>query len=176
MASSFVNIKENGFWAKHGFVEAMQLCLINEIETQKLDSIEWINEFKYELAIQSLPLIYGGMSMELEEFIITDERKAQIIELIDIIIEKIESTDKYITGSNLHEMRRRAMNIIFENGKLEFTDSKEFEKTVNSSGWESSSGIEKVKDRYQHSFKLLKMLVNGEMNTTASSPETYWNY
>lgn len=138
MASSFVNIKEIGFWAKDGFVEAMQLCLINEIESQKLDLIEWINEFKTELAIQSLPIIFGGMSMELEEFITTDERKAQIIELIDIIIEKIVSTNKYITGSNLYEMRRRAMNIISESGKLDFNDSKEFEKAVNSSGWELS--------------------------------------
>ncbi|KUJ62954.1 hypothetical protein AR687_06060 [Flavobacteriaceae bacterium CRH] len=176
MASSFINIKKNGFWARDGFVEAMQLCLINEIEIQKLDSIEWINEFKCELATQSLPIIYGGMSMELEEYVTTDERKAQIIELIDVIIEKIASTDKYITGSNLCEMRRRAMHIISENGKMEFTDSEEFEKTVNSSGWESASGIAKVKDSYQHSFKLLKMLVNGEMHTTASSPETYWNY
>lgn len=53
----------------------MQICLISEIETQKLDLIERINQFKIELAIQSFSLIFGGMSMELEEFITTDERK-----------------------------------------------------------------------------------------------------
>lgn len=68
------------------------------------------------------------------------------------------------------------MNIIFENKKMGITDSEEFENAVNSSGRQFSSGIVKIKDRYQHSFKLLKMLVNGEMNITVSLPETYWNY
>jgi len=46
MASSFVDIDDIGFWAKDGFVEAMQLSLINEIEIHKLDATDWINEFK----------------------------------------------------------------------------------------------------------------------------------
>ena len=37
----------------------MQLCLI-EIENQNLNAVKWINEFKSELALQSLPMIYGG--------------------------------------------------------------------------------------------------------------------
>jgi hypothetical protein len=176
MARSFIDINDYGFWAKDGFVEAMQLCLINEIENQKLDSIDWINEYKSELALQSLPMIYGGMSMELEEFLTTKERKAQIVKLIDIIIDKIDSTDNYITGNNLYELRKRAMTILSETGKMEFKNQKEFERIVNDSRWNESDGIGKVKDRYQHSFKLLKMLINGEMNTTASSPINYWNY
>ncbi|WP_167342041.1 hypothetical protein [Nonlabens sp. SY33080] len=176
MASSFVDINGIGFWARDGFVEAMQLCLINEIENQKLDSIEWINEYKCELALQSLPMIYGGMSMLLEEFLTTDERKSQILKLIDLIIDKIDSSDDYITGSNLHQLRKRAMTILSETEKMEFENQKEFEKTVNDSRWNESNGISEVKDRYQHSFKLLKSLIKGELNTTASSPENYWNY
>lgn len=175
MASSFINIKDIGFWARDGFVEAMQLCLINEIEIKKLDSLEWVNEFKNELALQSLPMIYGGMSMGLEEFITTYERKAQLIELIDSIIEKIDTTNNYITGSNLHEMRKRALTIFSATGG-EFKNQEEFEKTVNDSGWNLSNGISEVKDRYQHSFKLLRKLINGDLHTTASSPENYWNY
>ena len=124
MASSFIDIKDMGFWARDGFVEAMQLCLINEIENQKLGSIEWINEYKCGLALQSLPMIYGGMSMLLEEFLTTDERKTLILKLIDIIIEKIDSTDDYITGSNLHELRKRAMTILSETGKMKFENQK----------------------------------------------------
>ena len=59
MASSFIDIKDIGFWAKDGFIEAIQLCLINEIENQNLNEIKWINEFKSELAFQSLPMIHG---------------------------------------------------------------------------------------------------------------------
>ena len=176
MASSFINIKDIGYWAKDGFVEAMQLCLINEIEIQNLDSIEWINEYKNELALESLPMIYGGISMRLNEFVNTDERKAIVIELIDVITKKIDMTDDYLTGPSLHEMRKRAMEILLKTDMLEFKNPEDFERTVNDSGWNISLGIKDVKDRYQHSFQLLKMLINGEMNSTASSPENYWNY
>jgi hypothetical protein len=176
MASSFINIKDIGYWAKDGFVEAMQLCLINEIEIQNLDSIEWINEYKNALALESLPMIYGGMSMRLNEFVNADERKAIVIKLIDVIIKKIDTADNYLTGPGLYEMRKRAMEILLETNMLEFKDQEDFERTVNDSGWDISLGIKDVKDRYQHSFKLLKMLINGEMNSTPSSAETYWNY
>ncbi|WKL48970.1 hypothetical protein Q1W71_04105 [Flavobacterium pectinovorum] len=176
MASSFINIKDIGYWAKDGFVEAMQLCLINEIEIQNLDSIQWINEYKNYLALESLPMIYGGMSMRLDEYIKTDERKAIVIELINVIIKKIDEIDNYLTGPSLHEMRKISMEILLETNMLEFKNQEDFERTVNNSGWDISLGITDVKDRYQHSFQLLKMLINGEMNSTASSPETYWNY
>lgn len=176
MASSFIDINDYGFWANDGFVEAMQLCLINEIENQKLDSIDWINDYKNELALQSLPMIYGGMSMELEDFLTTKERKALLVKLIDIIIEKIDLTDNYITGTNLHELRKRAMTILSETGKMEFKNQKEFDEAVNDSRWNESDGIDNVKDSYQHSFKLLKNLINDKMKTTASSPIDYWNY
>ena len=176
MASSFIDINNVGFWARDGFVEAMQLCLINEIENQKLDTIEWINNYKTELALQSLPMIYGGMSMLLEEFLTTNERKSQIVKLIDKIIDIIESTNDYITGNNLHSMRNRAMTILLETNQITIETQEEFDRIVNDSGWYASDRIEEVKYRYQHSFKLLKRLINGELNTTASSPENYWNY
>lgn len=176
MASSFIDIDDVGFWARDGFVEAMQLCLINEIENQKLDTIEWINNYKTELALQSLPMIYGGMSMLLEEFLTTNERKSQIIKLIDKIIDIIDSTNDYITGNNLHTMRNRAMTILLETNKITVKNQEEFDRIVRDSGWYASVGIAEVKDRYQHSFKLLKSLINGELNTTAASPENYWNY
>ncbi|MBZ4041237.1 hypothetical protein [Flavobacterium hibisci] len=175
MASSFIDFNDLGFWARDGFVEAMQICLINEIENQRLDTIEWINNYKTELALQSLPMIFGGMSMLLEEFLTTNERKSQIVKLIDKIIHIIDSTNDY-TGSNLHSMRNRAMTILLETNQITIKNQEEFDRIVHDSGWYASDGIAEVKDRYQHSFKLLKRLINGELNTTASSPENYWNY
>lgn len=70
----------------------MQLCLINEIENQNLDSIDLINEYKNELPLQSLPMIYGGISMKLEDFLTTAERKTQVVKLIDIIVELTQVT------------------------------------------------------------------------------------
>lgn len=176
MASSFIEIKDIGFWAKDSFVEVMQLCLINEIESQNLNVIKWIKEYEIELALQSLPLISGGMSMGLDEFLTTDKRKSEIIKLINSIIEKIDSRDNYITGSNLHVFRKRAMKILYETEKIEFKGNREFEKTVNDSRWNKSNGIGEIKNRYKHAFNLLKSLINGEMKTTASSLEDYWNF
>lgn len=153
----------------------MQLCLINEIEQRNIDSKEWLTGFKVELALQSLPMVRGGMSMELDEFITSDERKKQVSELIDLIIKKINSIYSYITGSNLQQMRERAMTILSESEIIKFRDQDHFKKTVDESGWNVSE-IADVKNRYQQSFELLKMLINEEMKTTASSPEDYWNW
>ena len=173
MANSFIEIEEFGFWANDGFVEAMQLCIINEIENQKLDDLSWINNYKNKLALQSLPLIFGGMSMELE-FINTDERKEQLNTIIDVIIEKIDASDEYITGSNLHNMRYRAMEILSETGQANFKTAKDFDKAVNDARWLESDGVADFKDEYKHSFVLLKKLINGLLKTTAASPIDYW--
>lgn len=176
MASSFIDIGENGFWANDGFVEAMQLCLINEIEQSGFERIEkWLKGYKIELAFQSLPLIYGGMSMSVEEFITDKERKNIIIKLIDSIISRINKDKNYLTGDNMHLFRKRAMETLWQEEKVEFKDEKEFRKHVNSSRWKESS-IHKVRDRYLHSFILFRKLINGEISTTAGSPINYWNY
>jgi hypothetical protein len=70
MASSFIDYKDNGFWARDGFVEAFQLLLFEEIQLVFGDSLNWLNEYKKELALQSLPLIHGGMSMRLNETLV----------------------------------------------------------------------------------------------------------
>lgn len=108
-------------------------------------------------------MIYGGMSMLFEEFLTTNERKSKIVKLID----KIESTYNFIIGNNLHSMRNRAMTILLETNQINVKNQEEFDRIVSDSGWHASGGIAEVKDRYQHSFKLLKRLIIGELNTTA---------
>lgn len=173
MASSFINIGEIGFWANDGFVEAMQLCLINEIENSKLEKGgNWLNDYKIELALQSTPLIYGGMSMAIEEFITNKERKEIITNFINSVIGKIKTEPDYLTGNRMHSMRKRAMEILRQTKKIDFKSEKEFNKYVNDARWQESS-IHKVKDNYENSFRLLKLLLNGKMQTTASSTIDY---
>ena len=126
MASSYINIKEKGFWARDNFVEAIQICLVNEIELNGLDSSDWINEYKNELALQALPIVYGGMSLELEMFIIDANRKSILIKSIDSIIKKIETDKDYLTWENLHKFRIRAIKILAESGKVKFKDEEDF--------------------------------------------------
>ena len=176
MASSFIDLGEIGFWARDGFVEALQLALIDEIEHSQFNSVKWITNYKVELALQSVPMIYGGMSLMLEEYLIDDCRKAIVIGFCEAIINKIESTDNYLTGPQFHEFRINAMRILADNGELNFKNEVEFNEVVNSSAWNQSSQIHLVKHRYVQAFELLISLIKGEINTTASSPESYWNY
>ncbi|MBO9702364.1 MAG: hypothetical protein J7604_19290 [Sporocytophaga sp.] len=175
MASSFIRHGDFGFWANDGFVEAMQLCLINEIESNQADSVDWVAAFKVELALQSFPMIYGGMSMELDDFLDTDERKEIVLRLIDQIMSHINSVSDYLIGTTMHTFRKRSMQILQETGKVDFKNENEFQKAVNDSNWLGSS-IHEIKDRYTHSFVLLKRLILGQIKTTASSPIDYWNY
>jgi hypothetical protein len=174
MASSFISFGEFGFWANDSFVEAMQLCLINEIEKSQISSIEWLNLFKTELALQSFPMIYGGMSMELDEFLTEDTKKLIVIGLLDKITDRIIIETNYMSGPTLHDFRKRAMQILKETGRMDFKNEQYFLNAVNSTKWIDSS-IHEVKNRYAHSFELLKGLIKGQIVTTASSPIDYWN-
>jgi len=82
MGSSFIDFQESGFWANDGFVEAFQLLLFEEIQLQHQNKVAWLNEYKKELALQSLPLISGGMSMYLNEALTDEERTKTILQLI----------------------------------------------------------------------------------------------
>ena len=175
MASSFIEFGNYGFWAKDGFVEAVQLCLINEIEEGDYGHLDWISEYKIELAFQSLPIIYGGMSMELSEFITDKDRKHILIELSEKIIAKTLSDKKYLTGNNLHEMRYRSMEILRDSKRTEFEDENDFHYWVNYSRWNECQ-LDDVQDRYAHAFKLLIKLLKGELVATASSEINYWNF
>jgi len=106
MASSFIDFKGNGFWARDGFVESFQLLLFKEIQAQYNNEIEWLNDYKKNLALQSLPLIYGGMSMCLEETVTDNTRIQIIVELINAIEAKISSNDDYLTGKHLNQNRK----------------------------------------------------------------------
>ncbi|EDP96421.1 hypothetical protein U8527_09930 [Kordia algicida OT-1] len=176
MASSFIEHKNYGFWASDGFVEAMQICLIDEIEATSFDSKSWIIQYKDELALQSIPLVYGGMSMSLDRFLINDERKKIVIDLIDKIIQKINSDETYLNNENLRRMRKNAMLILYKQGNT-FQDESEIDEDVKNSRWRGNdSDGNQFKDRCINAFQLLKKLINEELKTDAGSPESYWDF
>lgn len=51
MPSHFIEINDISFWAKDGFIEAIQLYIINEIESSSLNLDPWADEFKPELVL-----------------------------------------------------------------------------------------------------------------------------
>lgn len=174
MATSFIHRGNFGFWANDGFVEAMQLCIIDEIENSGYEPSEfWLNAYKSELALQAIPLIFGGMSMELEEFIIDENRESTLISIINRILEKIDANSAYLTGNNMHQFRQNAMEVLRRNGQIE--SEEEFQDFVSKSNWRDSP-IEKVKNNYRQAFELLKKLLMNNITSTPSSPIDYWNY
>lgn len=174
MARSWTKFNQYGFWAHDSFVEAMQLCLIQEIENaaNENDTQEWQDEFKFELALQSLPLVFGGMEMGLQTFLINKTRIKIVSDYIDIIIVKIESEPNYLTGINLHLMRKRAMEILKE--AKDTVNDNNFALLLNDSRWDEASP-EKAKHWYIHAFTFLRKLINGELKITLYSPIDYWD-
>jgi len=168
MSSSFVEYRDNGFWSNDRFLEVIQICLINQIELEGLDSIEWINLYKAELAFQALPFGMGMVSMELDEFLTDEERKQTIVSLIDRILNRIVTDSNYLTGDNMHLFRTRAMRM------LNFENEDDFLKEVNSSNWAGHVIPDDIKDNYIHAFKLLMRLIIGDLIATAGSPIDYW--
>jgi hypothetical protein len=170
MSSSFVHFGDNGFWARDGFVEASQVLLFEEIELQYQDNLEWLNEYKKELALQSLPLISGGMSMRFDEML-TDERRIQIVlELVDRITSHISSDTNYLTGKRLNVLRKTVREYLGAIGEFEWNE-KEIERQVKDGAY----GDELRVNYYVRGFDLLRKLIAGQIHFKAETPITYWD-
>jgi hypothetical protein len=171
MSTSFIKIEKIGFWARDPLIEAVQICIINEIEEQN-SSEKWLVLLKKELALQALPIFYGGMSLCLEEFLTSNERKNHLLKIIDSISKKLNNP-KYFSGDNFHHLRFRAMEILNEDEKTKFKTKEEFLAAVNDSRWRESK-LENYKANYEKTFSLLEKLLKGELTTTAASPINYY--
>ncbi|WP_420572803.1 hypothetical protein [Kordia sp.] len=158
MASSFIELNNVGFWASDGFIEAIQYCLIYEIELHDFSEDSWIHEYKNQIAIQSIPLVYGGMSMCLEDIV----EKSIIIQLIDTIVHKINHDNGYFTLSNMQCMQRHTMKLLQQNGDA-YTDEKDIEDAIQNGRWNGGICISKNKERYICAFKLLNTLIKDEL-------------
>ena len=171
MASSFIDFKDNGFWAKDGFVESFQLLLFEEIESQYQDSVDWLNEYKKNLAIQSLPLIYGGMSMCLDETLVNDCKIQTILSLIKSINTKISSDNNYLTGKHLNDLRKIVRQYLVQIKEFDWNDIEVERQTKD-----GAFGNDLPVVSYVHGFDLLKKLLAGQITFNADSPIDYWNY
>jgi hypothetical protein len=169
MSSSFITFNEYGFWAKDGFVESFQLLLFNEIQLQYQDSQLWLTNYKTELALQSLPLIYGGTSMQFDEILIDEKRKDVLVRLLDSIIFKIETNPDYLTGNYLNLQRKIVRQYLVDKKEFDWHE-KEIERQLRDGAFGEQLPIEK----YQRGFDLLRKLVLGQLTFKADSEITYW--
>ncbi|MEM6721355.1 MAG: hypothetical protein AAF611_18650 [Bacteroidota bacterium] len=159
MASSFIELNNVGFWASDGFIEAIQYCIIHEIELQNFPKDSWVYEYRNQIALQSIPLVYGGMSMCLEDIV----EKPIIIRIIDQIVYKINNDDDYFTLSNMQQMQRRTMKLLLKKYNI-YRNDEEIEEDIRNGRWSCGVCISKLKKRYICAFELLNTLIKGELN------------
>jgi hypothetical protein len=157
MASSFIAFNGNGFWAKDGFIEAFQLLLFESIESEYRDRIEWLNEYKKNLAIESLHFAYGAMSMQFDEMLTDHHKVAQILALIKNIKIRISKDSNYLTGAHLNALVRTTHEFAVQIKEVSW-DKNELEKFIS----DSEFGDDLPVKLYEHGFGLLARLLQGE--------------
>ena len=170
MANSFIEFNTNGFWARDGFVEAFQLLLFEEINNQYGNTIEWLTTYKSEIAMQSLPLIYGGMSLCLDETLISQNRKDILLKCLDRIKSRISSDENYLTGRHLNMLRQDVRQFLVRAKKFKW-DEEQIAKQVKDGAY----GDELPQKIYLSAFELLSQLISGQLNFKADTPITYWD-
>ena len=173
MASSFIDFKGVfGFWAHDSVVEIMQYFIIDEIHKDSL-SENWLVEFKLELALQSMPIVSGGMSLELDHFIINTERRDCLLRIISKIENKFKRDYFLLTNSDVFELRKMAMSILDKSGKVDFESKIQIEEIIKSSYWSETDETLNL-EKYLIGFQLLVKLLKNELTSTASSTINYW--
>lgn len=149
-------------------MESFQLLLFEEIDIQFQDQLQWLNDYKKDLALQSLPLIHGGMCMHFDETLTDNGRTTIMLKLLDSIRTKIIKDKDYLTGTHLNSLRNRVRHYL--------VDIKEF-------GWNENEIEKQLKDgaygellfeKYKRGFELLRALIGGKLNTKADTEITYW--
>lgn len=169
MASSFINFKDYGFWTRDGFVEAFQLLLFEEIQSEYNNCIDWLNDYKKELAFQSLPLINGGMSMCLDETLIDENRIAVILQLIDRNMFKISADKNHLTGKHLNSLRKTVRQYLVEIKQFDWNE-REIDKQIKDGAYQDELPVE----NYLKGFDLLRNLITGQLPYKVDTEITYW--
>ena len=163
MANSFISINENGFWAYDNLVEGMQLMLIEELSNPEYEIFDWINEYKIQLTIQSLPIIFGGISMEFDEYLIDEERKEMILFAINSITKELENPERLLTEKQMFQLREKAVNKLVNSDKGNFKNAKDIKETIRNSYWRETSKNHLNKDYYINGLKMLAKLITGKI-------------
>lgn len=169
MGSSFITFREYGFWARDGFIEAYQLLLFEKAQLHQDDDLKWLIDYKGELALESLPLIPGGMSMRLTETLTDESRKLVIIKLINEVIYKITTDPAYLTAEHLNSLRSTIRHYLVSIKEIDWSE-RAIEKDAKDGAYQG----ELSKKNYLKAFDLLRKLIGGKLPYKADTAITYW--
>ena len=163
MANSFISINENGFWAYDNLIEGMQLLLIEEMSNSEYEIFDWVNEYRIQLTIQSLPIIFGGMSMEFDKYLIDKERREIVLFAIDSITKELKNPETLLTEKQMFQLREKAVHELANSEKGNFKNAKDIQETIRSSYWKENSKNLLNKDYYIQGLNMLAKLLKGKI-------------
>jgi hypothetical protein len=81
MGSSFVAYRGRGFWSWDGYLEHVLALLADRIGGSPHE--EWLAELRDHWRQQSSGIFGGWIHPQLDEFIINDRRRAQVLEMLE---------------------------------------------------------------------------------------------
>lgn len=168
MSSSFIEYNNSGFWANDGFVEAAILLLFEETKIADDFDLEWLKLYRKTLALESLPLIYGGMSLRFDEFITTEFYMKRVLTFIENIIERFQNPN-YLTGMHLNFLKREALVFLVEIGEFNWNDNE-----INRRQKDGFFMEDIDQNYYLHGFVLIRKLLLGQIFFKPDSPISYW--
>ena len=150
MASSFVNIKEQGFWASDGLLEIWLLSLAREIDSA-VEPPSWLVEARQYWYYQATGGFTGCVSPDLDSLLISEDRRQEITKISE------QALISLLAGNAERDIK------IERWAGFDLTDT-----TLNTflSDWQESSRINLIKTAKQF-IKLLR----GEVSSVASDAD-----
>lgn len=103
MASSFISFKEKGFWIPDTLFECVTGVMYVTIK-QRLKEEVWINEFGGLLKANTLGYYPSYMHLDLDSFIVDEERRSFFISLINQTAETISNSGVELNLDFLEEV------------------------------------------------------------------------
>jgi hypothetical protein len=148
MATTFVEFKNYGFWAHDSFLEGLLYLIVKELKASPLDE-DWkyniIDKWNYAY----LSGFSGSIPIELEENLTDKEKLTLMVEILQTILEKIESDPLYLSAEEMNK---------------------------NFVGGRRMKWVEINKEGFLRTTKMTLELLEGKLKTNASSPLTYLKF
>jgi hypothetical protein len=130
MGSSFVQYRDCGFWSRDVFIERFAGDAVHEILSLPLRQ-DWLTELARDWEIQSHGDFAGFIHLHLDEFLITDERRAEFKEIIRGV------TNRQTAGDPIHQTGSLLLGLL--DGQVKWNAASPLDYMVQYPDWPSKT-------------------------------------
>lgn len=144
MASSFIT-KDNiyGFWLHDSLIQVVSWVMVNVVDQNFLKDRPWLREFRDDLFNNSQGMFVGFMSLRLNDFIITPERKQLYADIINEAKKFVRERGNFFSPDDLNSFQ------LIQDTKHEWTSTLPTKEVI------------KI-------FEIIEDLINDKLSTTAN--------